>query len=409
MSQPADDGRSNSDASGSAKQGFLHVCTDDKVWAVRQMSTSNSVYIARTTSPASSSPSSTLNHEGIAEGHDSAPREDRHALTAFAKPASILELQESSNDGLEIAAGYLRRLIAVWPASSTDSITGITSNTAANTTAHVYTTTSTLLDDIPCSATAIQTAVSLAPLFKIPSGELRIPTQAFLLETWTKIVEISTILDLPFTHDLLHHERFRVCLKTDMGEAGVELTRRILDSRDGLLSALGLMSEQSNGNGSNSSSKNSNERGDSESHNSSASIRYDERGMARWAGRLILQVHLESTSDPKIKTSFSAGEQQRKPELSVTEFMQTWHSTLPASWTRHADLALLEDIIQIRSNDDDGGGGEVVVLLDTDGSASKGMRQQQSNAISKTSSATSKGKRKWHEKFAAQRDGNAKR
>src|SRR5882757_7009852 len=32
----------------SEKEGLLHLCADEKIWAVRQVSTSNSVYVAQT-------------------------------------------------------------------------------------------------------------------------------------------------------------------------------------------------------------------------------------------------------------------------------------------------------------------------------------------------------------------------
>lgn len=386
-----------------SKQGFLHVCTDEKVWTVRQVSTSNSLYIARTVRGDISTTTARSHEEGT--GNDGSGSWNHGVgLIAFAKPTSLLELQEKTSDCPEVAARYLDRMIPLWPASS------LAVDSPTKTPA--YTSTRSILDDVPCSVAAVRKAISLAPLFRTASGVFHIPTRVFLLETWTKIIELATILDLSLTHDtLIGNEKFWVHLRSDIGEEGVELAKQILKPKDGLLRALKLMA------GDSSKDSHGKDGNNSDTPITRPTTIYDERGIARWTARLILQVqsHSHGHNTDAGATHPTVNQQPDSTTgMLVSQFMQKWHSTLPAAWTKNADLPLLEDFMQIQETD----GGEVIVLLGGDIAGQAKQPQQSASGSTNTSrngnsitnaSANSTGKRKWHEKFAAQRDRNLKR
>ncbi|OAP57367.1 hypothetical protein AYL99_08105 [Fonsecaea erecta] len=91
---------------------FLHLCTDDKIWAVKQVSTSNSVYVTQTCHQ----PRATQNQQGVGEDGGAPPSGGGHAeeqvdeiglavaagsrggITTKAQVKNVLELIEVESD-----------------------------------------------------------------------------------------------------------------------------------------------------------------------------------------------------------------------------------------------------------------------------------------------------------------------
>ncbi|KAL2444055.1 hypothetical protein ABEF95_015295 [Exophiala dermatitidis] len=211
----------SSSSSSSAQQGHLHLCSDDKVWAVKQVSTSNSVYITRTqtqthTQPApavlaaaSSSTAAPKDVDADADGdatmasatassnptasapvqhytsqspqsrHDPAASSDingtaRPGITALSQVRNILELVQITPSDAEIET-HIRNIVPVYDDpdrevdnnnnshfshSSLASSAGLDSSTA--------TTLQQVLDNIPASTNQILRVLRHLFAFQLP-------------------------------------------------------------------------------------------------------------------------------------------------------------------------------------------------------------------------------------------------
>lgn len=156
---------STSSTSTTPKEQHLHLCTDNHVWAVRQVSTSNSVHVLAPSTH--NDPSSTIGTSGVA---------------AFAQPTSTLELFPAPFTTADIDAA-IRRLLAVHPAPhlSTGSETAGASITAAE-----------LDASLPYPHADVAQAKRRCFVFKVEAGDSSgqsyayVPSPQLLLAAWSE-------------------------------------------------------------------------------------------------------------------------------------------------------------------------------------------------------------------------------
>ena len=160
-----------SDGDGSStkpKEEFLHVCTEDKVWTVRQVSTSNSVYVLKA-ADVPGLPSD--DEEGSGAG-------TRPGMTAFAQPTSTLELLPIKFEARDVE-GAIRRLL---PLQDLDG--------KANSTTTTKMSTKELFKSVPYPLHSILAAQR--NVFVItPKHNCCIPTPQLLLASWKAIFAMA--------------------------------------------------------------------------------------------------------------------------------------------------------------------------------------------------------------------------
>ena len=188
-------------SSHDAKEGQLHLCTEDKAWAVRQVSTSNSVYVARWDDASVSDRIQSVSTgqdvnmtDGDTHGHGI---EASLRLRALAQPNTVLELlpvTQSVEDVMKMLMG----LVPLYDTSSKE-------DPRDQLILQEQYTNARLSDEIPAPNSLIRDAIDRLccidiPIlpgsrsYNTPSGSACfIPTAGTILDFWRKILDTCAI------------------------------------------------------------------------------------------------------------------------------------------------------------------------------------------------------------------------
>ena len=208
-----------------AKEGQLHLCTEDKAWAVRQVSTSNSVYIAKWNGQSASGPVqtfSTAQDVDMTDGEtDDHSTETGLCLHALAQQNTVLELLPVTQSVEEVMRMAMT-LVPPYDISSKEDPRDRLVLQEQYTTRQLY-------DEIPAPDSLIKKALDRLCCFEIGGRQHRshprsndtangsacsIPTTDTILDVWRKILDTCVIHSLR----LLGHidiPHLLVCLRND--------------------------------------------------------------------------------------------------------------------------------------------------------------------------------------------------
>ncbi|KAK5083776.1 hypothetical protein LTR05_006281 [Lithohypha guttulata] len=349
---------------GDNKEGHLHLCSNDKAWLVKQVSTSNSVYVTRT----SKTPPD--EDDLIAD----ATTDTCGGITAFAKPTNTLELHAVPASRSDMIANeQLARLIPTIHDASQVGSAGKTSKYSV----------SQLHEHIPAPATVITQVLSRRCVFQLPwsmsnsnisndvttespqGAKAYISSPKLLLETWTRLFEAATMSDTKITGDLeadMLLEGFsdiEDLMDSSAGDVYKAIAKTMFE-RDGYFVALALIKKATNV-------------GEKDTIN--------EMETARWVGNVILQVHDSQTGGTGIEKE---------------SFEKQWEDAVPTGWVKYCSVEVLGSACAIELEKEK----EMVVWREY-GQITAAQTGESTQAVA---TASSKGKRKWHEKFAASRN-----
>lgn len=357
-SSSASDGKKVNDE---GKEGHLHLCTNDRVWLVKQVSTSNSVYVAQ--------PSTDTWDDDVLVPD---PNALGAGITAFAKPTNLLELHPVPVTSYEhIVKDQLAGLIPSIDVdtqigsgqSSTLSVKDLHDHITAPKNAITRVLAQQCVIELPWTrSTSLPTTEDLFPSSRSGSYAY-IPTLQLLLETWKQIVEVATMTETNISGDMEADTMLDAFCEAD--EQLMEKYKAIaktMFAHGGYFEAIHLITKAT-----------SMEEQD----------QLNDMDMARWVGNLILRVH----------------EQQK---MEKADFEQQWDNAVPASWVKYCSAEVLGHACAIEQEN----GTETVAWREFDaGPDDKPVYTQEAGTTDgkPPAAVTAKGKRKWHEKFAASR------
>lgn len=376
------------DESGATKEGNLHLCSDKKAWLIKQVSTSNSVYVTRA--------SNLLGHEAEREGdgdHTMSNGQEHEAsasnpgITAISKPTSILELYPvpATNHETTISE-HLHHLI---PTISSATLQPTTSQYSLR----------DLHNHIPAPTSMIRQILARKCVFELPwsspqlsasdpfgmksnsietrtGGRAYIPTVKLVLDTWLKINEAATISDTEIAGDLEADMLLDAFPGDDNPSNGSDdvykaIAKRMFE-KDGYFVALGLIIK---------------------AKDTHAKDKLHVVEMSRWVGNTILEMHSALDGNGT---------------LDKEAFEEQWENAVPAAWVKYCSVEILASACKVTR---DGEGKELVswqlFTAETGATPSAGKQENGTKpapAAAAAPAASTKGKRKWHEKFAAQRN-----
>ncbi|KAK3716220.1 hypothetical protein LTR37_006665 [Vermiconidia calcicola] len=186
--------KSQEGPSGNVLESQIVLCTPDKTYALRQVSTSNSVYVVRPGTSSNSSP-------------------DQPTLDAIAQPQSTLELQPAKGAS---AASYIKAALPTYtPTGHTGSTTKVSKQQ--------------LFANIPLSDGECEQVWTDLACFE-PEGESYaiVPSDSVKLQAWEAMFATATAMGVDMTHSL--HETSQREITTSETEWPEELSRALLRS-----------------------------------------------------------------------------------------------------------------------------------------------------------------------------------
>ncbi|KAJ9613032.1 hypothetical protein H2200_002973 [Cladophialophora chaetospira] len=196
------------------KEGYLHLCTDEKIWAVKQVSTSNSVHVVRTMSAEEARRQETERRDRDEDGDLAMDEGDRHVngddvsgdpgkgfenggVTAISQVKNILELIEVKPDEIEVER-ILRDEVPIFPDADTEDEVVPVSNHISK---------EDLFDNIPFPTNMITSTMKRLFVFGhkssstqaesiFPVPRMFIPSTTLLLKAWMQFTTQCTISGL---------------------------------------------------------------------------------------------------------------------------------------------------------------------------------------------------------------------
>ncbi|OAL33804.1 hypothetical protein AYO20_06980 [Fonsecaea nubica] len=419
------------------KEGFLHLCTDDKIWAVKQVSTSNSVYITQT-SYLSHGPRA--NDKGQDEGgygdtsmagadeDGDGPTLTKAAgsstrgggITTRAQVRNVLELIKVEPDEREIE-GRVHELTPLHHDVDDDvdplDRGRIGNGTRLNGSEGVSL--SNVLDNIPAPTRLIRDVMRKSCIFQLPpptapKGEedkkmVYLPTPTLLLRRWKDFLQQCTIsgVNLEKNGHVLPGESLRAVLdglaeaeETDTGRAlalnvTLAILRRFTDEvadhgRDPQTCDVPSLLDMDP------SSLDS----ISEEQFLNTKLKFNPSLSREVVGQWLLSSHARKRSLLVSNSSADSSPAQGGLVLRVDEFISEWTQLLPDSWAVNCDISgpVSSSVDGVSVARDDQG---VQVLRFA--SPSSGVAGSLAKDAQAQSQSQSQKKRKWHEKFGAQR------
>jgi sister chromatid cohesion protein DCC1 len=327
------------------KEQYLHLCTASHVWAVRQVSTSNSVYVLAPSTQ-------TISNGDLAAFHS--------GITAFAQPTSTLELLPSPYLPSDIDA-TIQRLLPIYPAPPSfddddyDDFYPPTSNLSL----------ADLLASLPYPRFAVQEAIRRSFVFETRDLTAFLPSEGLLLKAWQAFTSHASsqrknIVSLDLETGL---SEVTVSMASDEGvllpAVAVAIARAFMESDTGVAGVeMGTMLGM-----------------DVEMEGLRPEGRFKGKELTMWVGGLLVKC--------------ADGARMREEDLE-----RRWTDLVPNQWWKWCKAAELGTEYEL-------GGGFVrwsgVVQ------AQKGAEKVKDVEIPTAPTANATEKRNWHEKFAAQR------
>ncbi|KIW33948.1 uncharacterized protein PV07_00759 [Cladophialophora immunda] len=423
-------------AAEEGKEGLLHLCADDKIWAVKQVSTSNSVYVTQTCQQ----PYAPQKHAGGqgtggkdgdmpmagAEGHVgvdglAAAAGSRGGITTKAQVKNVLELIEVKSDERDIER-KIHDMVAVYQDMEDDfgPLDPGRPGTGIESSGNEAVSSRDILDNISAPTRLIQDVMRKSLIFGLPQTTMRqserheemayLPTPSLLLRHWKEFLQQCTISSVNFEKNanVLPGKTVRGVLdglleaeETDEGRSlALNVTTAILrrftdedeegrDPRHGDLPTLldpdlsiGSMDEEQLLN---------------------VKLKFNPSLSRDMIGRWLLLSHARRRSSP------SASSDSDRERLRVDKFMTEWTQLLPDPWAVGCDVSSLLSSVEGVEVAKDDEGEEVLRFASARGSHASGPSgtshpsPPSGRAKDAQQSSQNQKKRKWHEKFGAQR------
>lgn len=432
-----------------AQQGFLHLCTTEKSWAVKQVSTSNSVYVARTRSESeieqdADGDTSVLQPEKEMADDDQDENEDGEktkiesatttrgggrGITTISRVKNILELVEVKPDVGDVE-NRVREIVPLFNSGDDGGDEEMLGRpTSINAIAsHEGVTLKDVFEAVPAPTTLIADVVRRSFVFETSESQSReedealrrvfVPDSSLLLRAWRSFIQQCAISGVKVDGGAgLNGETLRGLfdgLREDAdgdvdGEVLVNVTTAILqrffnDDDDETLCAE-----------------------DKHSDKSSLGLTQDlTRLLARQKpltfGTSVAAVAAEQP-EPHPRTligtwllaSLSRQSQSHSHSseavITLSSFRDQWASLLPDSWAADCDPRALissHPNIHLSVSDDGEEDGEVLIFAGATATANEnGNGNAKGTGRGVLDAKTQQKKRKWHERFGAQRSASA--
>jgi sister chromatid cohesion protein DCC1 len=368
--------------------GYLHLCTPTQSFQVRQVSTSNSVYVIQ--------PSSTgINAAAtVDEGDGTNGKGPPNAITAIAKIDTLLELVPTSHD-VQAMLRQALPIINIAEASLTSTDNGKAGPGPYHSSHSALISKAALFANLPAPDLECELAWRDLLAFEVHDRCSR-PTASSALIAWRSLLD----------HAILNH--------LDLARSALDLRTLFADGEDSFETAvteavLGFLQQET------------------QPHPQSQPLitptshllRLDRPRTVRWTGTTLLQSISESEPG-------SISELDASGHSIVSSFISQWRDLLPESWRHDACIDELPRScyeISPAAGASGGGGGDGgrgsgksdetggrirwstrSAGLGTDaGQGTGNSKEEAAKAPSTGAAATTAGKRKWHEKFKAQR------
>ena len=414
---------------GGEKEGFLHLCSDERVWTVKQVSTSNSVYITRTSSserlrvPNGDGDGMGVGESDMDEADEiadgaGARAQDVHGLSIAARSShgvstisqvkNILELIEMKPDEKKIEM-QIRGMVPLHhdaedeadeQSSSSDSRSQVSLRD--------------VLDNIPAPTNITLAAMKRLFIFGLcqspanPGGQIKvsIPSPALLLKAWHLLLQQSLISSHPLDRPGGLEENMLQDLLAGVRDAASSDDEASVNVNVIMAIFRGLV-----------------RKGDCAVDDGDETFHVDldldcrpfRDAMSRDGSRIDLDA--ARTNDMLGRLVLHGLRQKNMSEdaartVSLEEFLTEWAEMLPDSWARNCDAAALvhaTDGVEIAR---DGTGKEVL-------RCSPGRNEPSASQLSSAApapfahvgAATAQGQksRKWHDKFGEQRNTTVKK
>ncbi|KIW11774.1 hypothetical protein PV08_09046 [Exophiala spinifera] len=392
--------------SASTSQGYLHLCTKEKMWAVKQVSTSNSVYVTESTSTGTAGEQRSKRRK-IEQDEDEAEqmdvdheqrrrqKDETGEMTAVAQVKNILELVDVDTDAGQVESMVRNMLPPYQDADADDDDEEIGRNTDSDTNVRVE----DMLHGIPAPDKAILDAARRLFVFALAKGgddepALYMPTSSLLLRAWKSLMQAYT---------LSAHKAEWDDVGTWLGPVLDDMRRDSDDENDSaLLTAVAMACVR----------RLAVLQVDADSQPAETFITmpeivgWDGSGGCAVVGQWLLK-SLQRGNRPKAAQA-----------VSVEAFKQEWEQMLPDSWAKECNVvSLIKSTPGVEIVTDDQG--EEVFKFPTTTALDGSGRIAGTNKIAvgpalappttAVADVRAQKKRKWHEKFGAQRNAVTKK
>jgi hypothetical protein len=419
----------NEEVGGGAGQGFLHLCTPARSWAIKQVSTSNSVYITQSideprrkkrrinTGREDGHEDIRLDDEGgfvprhqAGEGRGEEKRayEAESGITTISQVRNILELIEVTSDPEEVES-RVRETVPLYEGEDGDEKGGLHIGTSRDRKheAQQIVRLQEILGDIPAPTTDILEAVRDVFVFGLSrrvegmeeDGEaLYIPSSALLLRAWRAFLQQCAISGVKFGGAWVDKEQIGVVFddlaRSSDGEEEGHVLVAVVKAIFRRLAYQMYMQQSGMGRD------------------------LEEMWVAKPAIPGIWTWRNDEVSAPIGRWVMDGLQRQSKSSskpVRVDEFMQLWTEVLPDSWAEGCDVERLVKTVEGVDVIQDDQGTKILHFAGqgTDDVGALGLGSAKKPGVSataKTSTAAAdddakaQKKRKWHEKFGAQRN-----
>ncbi|KAK6381613.1 hypothetical protein LTS17_004672 [Exophiala oligosperma] len=395
--------------SSSTSQGYLHLCTNDKMWAVKQVSTSNSVYVTESTGAGGEPRSSKrrkIEHEKDEEEMDvdqqqDQKQDDNGEVTAISQVKNILELIHVDTDAIQLEA-MVRDMLPLYHNDDDDDDADVERYSKGDR----YIRIEDMLHDIPAPDKVILDAARKLFVFGLSiKGDdhervtLCMPTSSLLLRAWKSLMQTYTLSSFksedwndvkgwlgPVLADMKRNidDETESALLTSVAMASLRrfaiFQEKDLNCRQSPLDTFTTMPPETVG--------------------------WDGSGGCAAVGKWLLE---SLYNNNKSNTAAAAA-------LSVEDFKQQWEQILPDSWAKDCDVVSLIKSSSVEVEIvTDGQGTEVLkfptITAHGDLGRVTGVNKSAgiagaagTTATAAVNDAKAQKKRKWHEKFGAQRN-----
>ena len=405
-----DTGSDRSSLIGSAVREQLHLCTPDKSWAIRQVSTSNTVYITASDgdSGVSENAAGSIDHDvvmanGVLAQRSRLTDDTEDGVSAIAQANTVLELMPVHYSPEHVMT-MIFSIVPIFDLHSNGETLLIPTGIQPR---------EDISSGIPAPESSVDQGLDMLCLFNLKENMCCLPSATTVLRTWQKIIEGAAVneikLDAPIDPAQLVSAIGEGGYEDeDMYSSGLETTQ---DPRTALYQsiaqtlitrtfpALGLVTVKPR------SSPGAS--GLPAPAGNILALTLNPQPLVTFLGHLLLHAHL-STETGSIDPNSSA---------PLSNFLSQWRALVPVeSWWPHITLSSLGQegtsyVLQGGRIKPAGAGPDndslmpivlsmegPMALMDELGSLAASKNQRGTGAAAGTSKA-----RKWHDKFAAQR------
>jgi len=328
------------------------LCSEEKTWVVRQVSTSNSVHVTccRPSQPgcAPSGEDDPSDQQGSVHGPDIG-----HEVAAISQVRNILELLEVTVEQTEVEE-QIKNHVPIYNGTDFE-------NPGAPFRRRTWTK-QDLFNDIPAPNPTIDTAMKRLFLFRWPPSDRSYyqPSENLLLQTWRLLVQTCAIIGIRLD-DTRDFQPAIASLEGDGGDG--ELYASVLKA---ILHRF-LICEHDR----------PSSFPDDEPQVPAGKFRCEET--CAWVGQLVA----------------------RETGRDVEQLLSEWTDLVPELWASHCSIDVLGNQFEVT---EDAYGKERVTWTGGDPTRPKGSSHTLPPPTTSSTSAAHTAKRKWHEKFAAQRN-----